>query len=89
MGRETILFKSEEKKSTKEAADILRLIADKLEKGQITLTQSDQTVTLDLPSQITLEIKAEEEVGRKTKRSLEVEVEWVVGVEEQGATEIA
>ncbi|MFH1913552.1 MAG: amphi-Trp domain-containing protein [Pseudomonadota bacterium] len=38
MGRETVLFKSEERKSTAEAAAVLRAIADKIETGQITLT---------------------------------------------------
>lgn len=79
MGRETILFKSEEKKTAAEVAAMLRVIADKVEAGGITLKSADSEVVLDIPGQVTLEIKAEEEEGQKTKRSLEVEIEWVLG----------
>ncbi|MDD4731684.1 MAG: amphi-Trp domain-containing protein [Desulfovibrio sp.] len=79
MGRETILFKSEERKTTAEAAEVLRTIAAKLESGQITLTAGETEVSLTLPPQIILEIKAEEEEGRTLKRSLEIEIEWAEG----------
>lgn len=79
MGRETILFKSEEKKTQAEAAAVLRTIADKVESGTITLTAQGGEVTLDIPEQVTLEIKAEEEEGQSIKRSLEIEIEWAEG----------
>ncbi|MBC17637.1 conserved protein of unknown function [Pseudodesulfovibrio profundus] len=89
MGRETILFKSEEKKSATEVAQALRLVADKIEEGSITLSQGGESLVLHLPSTMSFEIKAEEEEGRtKTKRSLEFELEWTLGEEEEngGAT---
>lgn len=89
MGRETILFKSEEKKSAAEIAQTLRLVADKIEDGSITLSQGDESLVLHLPAVMGFEIKAEEEEGRtKTKRSLEFELEWTLGEEETtgGAT---
>jgi len=89
MGRETILFKSEEMKSATEVAQALRLVADKIEEGSITLSQGDESLVLHLPSTMSFEIKAEEEEGRtKTKRSLEFELEWTLGEEEKngGAT---
>lgn len=81
MGRETILFKTEEKMSRKLAADLLRQIADKLDTGKVKLIQGQQkAVTLKVPAQVEVEIKAEKEVGkRKTKKKLEVEIEWLVG----------
>lgn len=79
MGREIVLFKSEEKKSSAEAAAIMRAIADKIEAGSITLTGQDAEVRLDIPPSVTLEIKAEEEQGRRLKKSLEVEIEWIEG----------
>ncbi|WP_018125808.1 amphi-Trp domain-containing protein [Desulfovibrio oxyclinae] len=85
MGRETILFKSEERKSSAEAAAVLRTVADKIETGSITLTAQDTQVTLDIPSQVTLEIKAEEEEGRTLKRSLELEIEWAEGEDASAA----
>ena len=86
MGRETILFKSEEKKTAAEIAQTLRLVADKIESGTITLNQGGESLELALPSTMTFEIKAEEEQGRsKTKRSLEFELEWGVGDEDKPA----
>ena len=90
MGRETILFKSEEKKSAAEIAETLRLVADKIDSGAITLSQGDESLELPLPPVMTLEIKVEEEEGRsKTTRSLELELEWKVGEDQMpssGAT---
>ena len=84
MGREVVLFKSEERKTNKEAADLLRLVAEKVEQGQITLGQNENKITLDFPKNLTLEVKVEEEEKVKVKRSLEIELEWVLGEEEQG-----
>lgn len=84
MGIETVLFKSEEKKTAKEIADVLRLIADKVEGGTITLQQSGSEVVVDFPGSMVLEMKVEEEQGRKLKKSFEIELEWVPGEEEQG-----
>ncbi len=81
MGRETILFKTEEKMSRKQAADLLRQLADKLDSGKVKLQQGEQkTVALNIPDRVEVEIKAEKEVGkRKTKKKLELEIEWLVG----------
>lgn len=79
MGREIILFKSEEHTSAANAAATLRTIADKIEAGQITLATPEAEVLLEIPPEITLEIKAEEEQSRTLKRSLEIEIEWNEG----------
>ena len=80
MGRETILFKSEEKKSAAEIAQTLRLIADKIDAGAMILKQGETDVHLDFPGQMKLELKVEEEQGRrKLKKSFEIELEWVPG----------
>ncbi len=85
MGRETILFKSAEKKTVAETASVLRAIADKIEFGKITLSSQASEVELVIPENVTLEIKAEEEQGRTSlKRSLEIEIEWNEG-DTQGA----
>ncbi|MCG8640969.1 MAG: amphi-Trp domain-containing protein [Desulfobacterales bacterium] len=88
MGRETILFKSEEKKSAKEISDTLRLIADKVDAGTLTLSRGSEEVVVDFPGQMTLELKVEEEQGRKLKKSLEIELEWIPGdtAESRGTT---
>lgn len=80
MGRETVLFKSEEKKTAAEIAQTLRVVAEKVEAGSITLSTGSDSLELDLPGIMTFEIKAEEEQGRnRVKRSLEFELEWTVG----------
>jgi amphi-Trp domain-containing protein len=84
MGIETVLFKSEEKKSANEIADALRLIADKIDAGSMTLQQGGEEVVVDFPPSMVLEMKVEEEQGRKLKKSFEIELEWVPGEEEQG-----
>jgi amphi-Trp domain-containing protein len=80
---EVILFKSEERKSRKDIADLLRTLADKLEEnGEITLRGAEgEGVALQVPEDLVLEVKAEEETsGRgKIKRSLEIELEWREG----------
>ena len=88
MGREIILFKSEERKTSGEVAAALREIADKVEQRQMTLKQDANEITLDFPENLVLELKVEEEEGRKVKRSLEIELEWVPGEESSGRTSI-
>lgn len=80
MGKEKILFKSEEKMSSKNAAELLRVIADKVEKGKVVLVQGKNETILKIPQRVEVEIKAEKETGRKkTTKKIEVEIEWVVG----------
>jgi amphi-Trp domain-containing protein len=94
MGRETVLFKSEEKKSRDEVVEILRLLAEKIASGRLNLSNDSGSVELELPANLTLEIKVEEETKRpnkvmplksRVKRSLEVELEWIEG-EESGSS---
>ena len=88
MGIETVLFKSEEKKSAKEIAEILRQIADKIESGSMTLMQSGNETILDFPQSMILEMKVEEEQGRKLKKSFEIELEWIPGETQEGGATI-
>lgn len=80
MGKEQILFKSEEKMSAREAARLLRTIADKIDKGKVVLARGGKETTLKVPGRVEVEIKAEKETGRrKTTKKLEIEIEWRVG----------
>ncbi len=88
MGIEKVLFKSEERKSAHEAAEVLRAIADKVEQGELRLRQGDSECSLAIPQNLVLEIKVEEKIKQKTKRSLEIELEWIEG-EGQGDVQIA
>jgi amphi-Trp domain-containing protein len=88
MGKETVLFKSEEKKSSIDVANTLRQIADKIDDGTIILKQDSEEITLEFPKNMVLELKIEEEQGKKKlKKSFEIELEWVIGEEQtDGAT---
>ncbi len=80
MGRETVLFKTEEKMGRKEAVELLRRLADKIDSGKVVLQQGNKRVKLKIPARVELEIKAEKDVGkRKTRKKIEVEIEWLVG----------
>lgn len=87
---EEILFESESVQSHTTIADYLRSVADKLDTSKsITLTAGDNSVTLDVPSQATFEVKAERETsksGGPTELSLELELEWDEGATEEDAT---
>jgi amphi-Trp domain-containing protein len=82
MGREIVLFKSEQGSTQSEAAAFLRTLADKVESGAVILRQGKEELTLTLPHNLVLEVKAEEETHKRTgakKMSLEVEIEWKDG----------
>ena len=87
MGRETVLFKSEEKKASREVANTLRQIADKIDDGTLILKQGSEEITLEFPKNMVLELKIEEEQGARLKKSFEIELEWIIGEEQSdGAT---
>ena len=87
MGRETVLFKSEEKKSAADIANTLRQIAEKIEDGTMILRQGSEEIALAFPQNMVLELKVEEEQGKRLKKSFEIELEWVIGEEQpDGAT---
>ena len=78
MGREVKLFKSEERKSRDEVSEFLRLIADKMSAGKVTLSQGQNEITLDIPQNLILDVQVEDEDkgSRGTQHSLELEIKW-------------
>lgn len=85
MGQEIVLFQSEEKQSRQNVAAFLRQLADKVEQKQVVLQKGTESLSLDIPANVTLEVKAEEEDKKgRTQRSLEVEIEWYEGEEDEG-----
>ena len=80
MAEKKVLFESEEPKGRKEVADFLRALADRIEAGKVVLRKGAEEITLPLPEQVILELKAEEKIKpSKTKRSFEIEIEWGEG----------
>lgn len=73
MGREVDLLKIEENKEKKAIAGILRQIAGKIERGNLTMRQGTGTFVVDFLEDMTLEIKAVEEQKQKVKFSFQLE----------------
>lgn len=74
-----ILFKNEEYKTSKEAAETLRQIADKVEQRKLTLKKGSEEISIDIPENVELEIKVDEKRKGDVKKSLEIEIEWKEG----------
>ncbi len=75
---EEVLFETEQSRDRGEVADYLRRVAEKLDAGEsLTLKAGDQSVSLDVPSRPTFEVKAERESeSGGTELSVEFEIEW-------------
>ncbi|ADQ66697.1 amphi-Trp domain-containing protein [Halogeometricum borinquense] len=76
---EETLFKSESKQSRAEIATYLRTVADALESGDsMTLSAGEKSVTMEPPSNLTFEVKAEREgpTDAPGELSVEFELEW-------------
>ena len=78
MGRETRLFKSQDRKSRTDVSTFLHQLADKVAKGSITLSQGAEELSLQIPEDMVLEVQVEdEEKGIKgIQHSLEIEIKW-------------
>lgn len=78
MGKETRLFKSEERKGRSEVSAFLRELADRISEGRVVLRQGQEEVTLQIPQGLVLEVQVEDEdKGAKgIQHSLEVELKW-------------
>jgi amphi-Trp domain-containing protein len=91
MGKETKLFKSEERKHRTDVSAFFHQIADKIEEGRVVLRKAGEEITLDLPHHLILEIQVEDE-DKKTKgiqHSLEIEIKWFDDDQSSGPLELA
>jgi amphi-Trp domain-containing protein len=90
MGKETRLFKSEERHSRDEVSAFLHQLADKIGQGQVILRQGKDEISLTLPSNLILEIQVEDEDKKRKgiQHSLEVEIKWFDGDDAGGALEL-
>jgi len=78
MGKETRLFKNQEKKTRADVGTFLHQLADKVSEGTIILSKGSEELTLQIPQNLTLEIQVEDEQKKKkgVQHSLEVEIKW-------------
>ena len=78
MGKETRLFKSEERMSRPDLSAFLHQLADKLSEGNVALRQGGEQITLEMPHNLILEIQVEDEDKKRkgVQHSLELEIKW-------------
>jgi len=85
---EEVLFESESRRSREEIAAYLRTVVESLESGSaITFTRGEESVTMDVPTRPTFEVKAEREgpADGPGELSVEFELEWDEGGETGGS----
>lgn len=76
---EEVLFESESSQSREDIATYLRTVADNLDNGApISLSAGSESVTMQPPSRLVFEVKAEREgpTDRPGELSIEFELEW-------------
>jgi amphi-Trp domain-containing protein len=90
MGKETRLFKSEERKTRTEVSAFLHQVAEKIENGEVVLRQGQEELALQFPMNLILEVQVEDEDKRKKgiQHSLEIEVKWFDSDAESGPLEL-
>ena len=78
---EEVIFETERHRSRSDVAALLRDVADKLDTdGELTLSAGDDSLTLEVPAEVTFEVKAERETGgAEDELSVEFELEWDEG----------
>ena len=65
MGKETVLFSSEEKTDTQRVAAFLHQLADKILEGELRLKQGDEEIVTEIPKRLVLEVKLEDEAKKQ------------------------
>ena len=88
---EKVLFEVERNRPQHEIAETLRGVANKLDADEsLTLSSGDDSVTLEVPSRPTFEVKVErEEENSETELGVEFELEWDEGDDADGELEIS
>lgn len=80
MAKKNVLVKSDLRKNLPDAAAFLRELADKIETGQVTLTQGGKDVVVDLPETVSFEVEYYEQPKKLgLKKQLEIELQWTEG----------
>lgn len=87
---EETLFKTESARSRDEIADYLRRVADSLDGGgELSLQSGAESVTVDPPERPEFEVKVEREgPDDRPEKSIEFEIEWREGGDEDGELRI-
>ena len=84
MGDKEVLFKTQEKKGRNDVSDMLHQLADKIAQGEVLLRHGEESISLQLPENLGLEVQVtcKDKAGKGKRHKLEVEIKWYEG--EQG-----
>ncbi|MGI6637763.1 MAG: amphi-Trp domain-containing protein [Desulfobulbus sp.] len=90
MGKETRLFKSEERKTRADVSTFLHQLAGKISDGNVVLSQGAKEIVLQIPQNVVLEVQVEDEEkkARGIQHSLEIELKWFDNDEQAGTIEL-
>ncbi|MBF0187879.1 MAG: amphi-Trp domain-containing protein [Magnetococcales bacterium] len=79
-----VLFQDKGEMSTSEFAAFLRMVADRLEAGQMTMARGEQSITMDVPKRVDTRINVKDDISRSgTKRKVQLGFRWRLGEENQ------
>ena len=80
MAKKNVLVKSDQRKNLADSAAFLRDLADKIERGKVTLVQGGKDVEVNLPETVSFELEYYEQPKKYgVKKQLEIELEWTEG----------
>ncbi|MDQ4077124.1 MAG: amphi-Trp domain-containing protein [Chloroflexota bacterium] len=89
MSNKTVLFSSKERVSPEHVSQFLRMLADQLQENRVSFRRDGEDVSLNVPGEMVLEIKAEEKTKKYgIKRSIEIELKWREGEEQRGGVSV-
>ena len=90
MGRETRLFKIEERENRSDVSVFLHQLADKVSAGELVISKGNEDIKLQLPQNLVLEEQVEDEDkgARGIQHSLELEIKWFDGDDQGGTLEL-
>lgn len=78
------MMRSKEQRETKEVAEFLRLMADRMEKGQVVLQKGEKEAKIDVPEMIRFNVRArEKEIKKGLSQRITLSLSWMEG-EDQG-----
>jgi len=79
MGEERTLYESETERTIPEVMAFLQELTHWLKERRFLIDRGEETVVIEIPEDVVLEIEIEEEYEgeNRVKRSLEIEIEWV------------
>jgi amphi-Trp domain-containing protein len=80
---EEVLFETETVQDRGEIADYLEQVAENLRHGTVTLVSGSDEITVEPPESATFEVKVERETNGGEEMSVEFEVEWKEGEEDE------